>query len=315
MTGKPNLKAAIILLVIVFVIIISRWRPPAAFPAETIYTVSKGTGLNQLASNLTARQIIKSPLWFKVFSLLWGGPKGLRAGDYTLTERQNVITLAHRFSTGDFQLVPVSLTIPEGLNVFEMGKLIAKKFPNITAADFEREAGPAEGYLFPDTYLFLPNVSVTEMIKTLKVNFEEKIKLIDKEITTFGKPLADIVKMASLVEAEARTPDTRRIVAGILWQRLNRNMPLQVDSSFKYINGKTTATLTLADLQIDSPYNSYRYKGLPPTPICNPGLDSLRATLSPTKTDYLYFLSDREGVMHYAQTYAGHLQNKQLYLK
>jgi UPF0755 protein len=92
-------------------------------------------------------------------------------------------------------------------------------------------------------------------------------------------------------------------------------MPLQVDASFKYINGKTTKDLTLTDLKIDSLYNSYLYKGLPPTPICNPGLDSIRATITPTKTDYIYFLTDESGKMHYAKTYAEHLQNKELYLK
>jgi len=91
-------------------------------------------------------------------------------------------------------------------------------------------------------------------------------------------------------------------------------MPLQVDASFKYINGKGTKDLTLADLKIDSPYNSYLYKGLPPTPISNPGLDSIVATLTPIKTDYLYFLTDKEGNMHYAKTFSEHVFNKQKYL-
>ena len=121
--------------------------------------------------------------------------------------------------------------------------------------------------------------------------------------------------MASIIEKEARTMETRQIIAGILWKRLELGMPLQVDVSFKYINGKTTKNLTLADLKIDSPYNSYLYKGLPPTPISNPGLDAIKAAISPTKTDYLYFLSDRKGLMHYAKTYQQHLQNKELYLR
>jgi UPF0755 protein len=109
--------------------------------------------------------------------------------------------------------------------------------------------------------------------------------------------------------------ESRQIVAGILWKRLSLEMPLQVDASFKYINGKNTSNLTLEDLKIDSAYNSYLYKGLPPTPICNPGLSSITATLTPIKTNYLYFLTDRRGEMHYAKTYSEHLQNKELYLK
>jgi UPF0755 protein len=120
--------------------------------------------------------------------------------------------------------------------------------------------------------------------------------------------------MASIIEKEARTMEARQIIAGILWKRISIGMPLQVDVSFKYINGKVTEDLTLADLKIDSPYNSYLYKGLPPTPIANPGLDSIKATIKPIKTDYLYFLSDKNGGMHYAKDYAEHLHNKELYL-
>ena len=163
--------------------------------------------------------------------------------------------------------------------------------------------------------MFLPNISVVDIIPVLKSNFDKRIATIKNEITNYKKPLADIIKLASIVEEEARTTESRKVVAGILWKRLALNMPLQVDSSFKYINGKGTAELTLADLKIDSPYNSYLYKGLPPTPIANPGLDSILATVTPTKTDYLYFLTDKEGDMHYARTYAEHLQNKELYLK
>ena len=108
--------------------------------------------------------------------------------------------------------------------------------------------------------------------------------------------------------------ESRQIVSGILWKRLSLGMALQVDASFKYINGKGTKDLSLADLKIDSPYNSYLYKGLPPTPICNPGLGSIQAALTPTQTAYLFFLTDKTGNMHYAKTYAEHLLNKQKYL-
>jgi UPF0755 protein len=131
----------------------------------------------------------------------------------------------------------------------------------------------------------------------------------------FGKPEGDIIKMASIVEEEGRTMETREIIAGILWKRISIKMPLQVDSSFKYINGKTTATLTTEDLKIDSPYNSYTNRGLPPTPISNPGLAAIRATINPIKTPYLYFLSDKNGNMHYAITFEEHVENKLKYLK
>ena len=181
-------------------------------------------------------------------------------------------------------------------------------------ADFIAKAKSLEGYLFPDTYIFQTNTGVYTVIEAMQANYNRKIATVEDKIKASGKTESDIIKMASIVEEEGRTTETRQIVAGILWKRLALSMPLQVDSSFKYINGKTTATLTTADLKIDSPYNTYLYKGLPPTPICNPGLDSIIAVLSPIKTDYLYFLTDKDGVMHYAKTFDEHVANKQKYL-
>ena len=117
------------------------------------------------------------------------------------------------------------------------------------------------------------------------------------------------------MEEEGRTTDVRRTIAGILWKRLDMGMPLQVDAAFLYINGKTTFQLATSDLTVASPYNTYLNKGLPPTPITNPGLDAISATVTPIKTPYLYYLTDKNGVMHYAATYDGHLANKEKYLK
>jgi UPF0755 protein len=120
--------------------------------------------------------------------------------------------------------------------------------------------------------------------------------------------------MASLVEEEARTLETRRTIAGILWKRLKLGMPLQVDAVFPYIIGKNTYELSIGDLALDSPYNTYKYAGLPPAPITNPGLDAMLAAVTPTDSPYLYYLSDRNGKMHYARTHDGHLANKAAYL-
>jgi UPF0755 protein len=315
MKRRFTISVLFLAIFIFFVLSASVLFAPRDFPTSTVFTVNKGTGLSALSADLAKNNIIKSPFWFKVFSVLTGGTKGIKSGDYALKDKEGVMSIAYRISKGDFRLVPIKLTIPEGLNIFEIGKLVAKNFSKISEKDFIEQSKKDEGYLFPDTYLFLPNISVVDIIPVLKSNFDKRIATIKNEITNYKKPLADIIKLASIVEEEARTTESRKVVAGILWKRLALNMPLQVDSSFKYINGKGTAELTLADLKIDSPYNSYLYKGLPPTPIANPGLDSILATVTPTKTDYLYFLTDKEGDMHYARTYAEHLQNKELYLK
>ena len=121
--------------------------------------------------------------------------------------------------------------------------------------------------------------------------------------------------MASIIEREAITPEARRIVSGILWKRIKMGMPLQVDATFAYVNGKNTYELTAEDLHIDSKYNTYEYKGLPPGPICNPGLDSIIATIEPTATPYLYYLSEKNGTMHYAKTFEEHKMNKVKYMR
>jgi len=315
MNWKPIIYSAIFLVVIIFSIFFIRLSAPADFPTGSLYTIEKGTRLNNLASDLLNKKIIKSPFLFKSFSVLFGGTKGIIAGDYVLNNKESSFGLASRMVNGDYRLSLTKITIPEGFSVKEIGSLLSNKFSNIKQDSFEKLASTDEGYLFPDTYLFLPNTSAETVIEKMKETFTIKIQTLDSDIKKFNKPLSDIIKMASIVEEEGRTTETRQIISGILWRRLSLGMPLQVDASFKYINGKTTKDLTLTDLKIDSLYNSYLYKGLPPTPICNPGLDSIRATITPTKTDYIYFLTDESEKMHYAKTYAEHLQNKELYLK
>lgn len=121
--------------------------------------------------------------------------------------------------------------------------------------------------------------------------------------------------MASIVEEEGKSAKDRAIISGILWKRLSKGMPLQVDAPFRYSVGKDSYTLTSEDLKVDGPYNTYTRKGLPPTPITNPGLEAILAAVRPVTTPYYFFLSEKDGTTHYAVNYDSHLQNKQIYLK
>jgi UPF0755 protein len=290
-------------------------HPPKDYPVNTIFTIESGKGISILAKELKDVKMIRSTFLFKTFSVLSGGPRGLKSGDYNLVTPQSVFTLAHRFSVGDYDLQAVSVTFPEGLNVFEMAKIIHEEIPNISEEEFIQVAVSNEGYLFPDTYLFFPNVSAENVVVEMKRNFDLKISTLDIENMSKKMELSDVIKLASIIELEGRTSQSRQMIAGILLNRLDQGMPLQVDVSFKYINGKNTFNLTLADLKIDSPYNSYMYRGLPPTPIANPGLDSISAVLNSTPTRNLYFLTGLDGEMYYAETYDKHLQNRRLYLE
>jgi len=160
-----------------------------------------------------------------------------------------------------------------------------------------------EGYLFPDTYLFLPFAETEQIIGTMTDNFKKKAGDVGK----------DIVIMASLIEKEVPDIGDRKIVSGILWKRLKLGMALQVDAVFPYITGKQKVLSD--DLKIDSPYNTYLHKGLPPGPISNPGLDAVEAAKNPQETSYLYYLSGKDGKTHFAKTFAEHLKNKEKYLR
>ncbi len=147
----------------------------------------------------------------------------------------------------------------------------------------------------------------------MRANFDKKISTLTLDTKPGGRTLKDIIIMASIVEEEARGLEDKKIVAGILWKRLDDNMLLQVDAPFYYLTAKK-GSFTLDDLKIDSPYNTYLYKGLTKGPISNPGLESIMAAINPVKTKYYFYLTGKDGKMRYASTYDGHIQNKNIYL-
>ena len=306
---------AFIILVLIYVELISA---PSGLLPETIVSVPKGQGLSGAAQSLVENKVVRSPFAFKSLVVLFSGSShGLRAGDYYFKEPENVLVVAWRLTHSMYELENVKVTIPEGLSLTEMADIFAKepKFTKFDKQEFLKLASPFEGYLFPDTYLFLPNITAEAVIDAMKDNFERKVGSLQADMTVFGRPLTDVIKMASIVEVEARTTETRQIIAGILWKRLDQGMPLQVDAAFAFVNGKKDSKyISLADLAIDSPYNTYIHKGLPPTPISNPGLDSIKATLHPIPTKYYFYLSDKDGNMHYAVTLEEHEANKAKYL-
>lgn len=294
------------------------WSAPKEYPVGSLFNLEYGQTLSTVSKELETKNIIQSEFWFKSFVYVFSlGDVKVLAGDYNLTKQQSVVTIAWRISHGKFDIVPIKVTIPEGLNSFEIVDILSKTLPSFHKSEFSQiiKSKNLEGYLFPDTYFLLPNMTTEQIVKTMNDNFNEKIKSLEGEIKSFGKSLSDVIKMASIIEEEARTDESRKIVAGILWKRITLGMALQVDSSFKYINGKTTATLSTEDLKIDSPYNSYTHRGLPPTPISNPGLRAISDTINPIKTPYLYFLTGNDGNMYYAQTFEQHVANKFKYLR
>jgi UPF0755 protein len=304
------LAAFVVITVAVAISIIMNLLPPSDFPKDSILTIAEGMSVSQIANHLQKEHYISSPIMFRILAERSG--KSVLAGEYFFDKPESVFTIFSRLSVGDQGLDLVRVTIPEGFNKSEIAKLLKEKIDNFDEKYFL--ANSKEGYLFPDTYFFSKEEKTKDVLKAISENFDKKMASIQKELDAFGRPLSEVLNMASIIEEEARTTETRRIISGILWKRLEIGMALQVDVTFQYVNGKDTYELTSSDLTIDSPYNTYKYAGLPPTPISNPGLDSIKAAITPTKTNYLYFLSSKQGTMYYAADFEGHKLNRIKYL-
>jgi UPF0755 protein len=314
---NANKRSAMVigfLLLAVALIYLFVLRAPDDFPIGDIVTIEPGSSLSAVTKQLGDEHIVRFPLLLRALVTLEHGDASVVAGDYQFSNASDVFTIAHLITTGTFGLVPVKIRIPEGSSTIEMAAIFSKLLPRFHSAEFLKESAPLEGYLFPDTYFFLPNADEKVVIRTMLSNFEIQIAKVQPQIDAYGKPLSDVITMASLLEKEARIPTDRQKIAGLLWRRISIGMPLQVDAAFLYILGRTTFDLSMKDLQTDSPYNTYRYKGLPPGPIDSPGLESIQAAVTPIDTGALFYLADNNGVTHFSKTYAQHLQNKALYL-
>ncbi len=288
---------------------------PAGFPNGATISIPKGQTLSEAARRLSDEGLIRSQILFKVYATLLDKANGIKTGDYLFTKAESALRIASRLVKGESGFPLTKVTIPEGSDSSDIAVIIAKNIPDFPKAEFLKLARSKEGYLFPETYFWPANVTPHRVIAEMEAQFDLKIATIKSESDKYGRSIEDVIKMASIVEKEATSSEDRRIVAGILWKRLDVGMALQVDPPFEYFLNKSSDKLTLDDLKTESPYNLYIHTGLPPTPIDNPGLAAILDTIAPTKTAYWYYLSGKDGVMYYAKTLEGHVANKNRYLR
>lgn len=271
-----------------------------------IFVVKKGESLSTVALRLEKENLIHNSLAFKIWVISRGLTKKIQPGSFKLTPaldvNQIVMILIHGPSD-------VWITIPEGWRKEEIANRLTANLSDFDGQEFLKLVNSLEGKLFPDTYLIPQDTSASAVVEILNKNFVKK---------TAGLNLkADDLILASIVEREVKTDNDRSIVAGILKKRLQKGWPLQADATIQYAIGKEGdwwPKLSKKDLDINSPFNTYRNKGLPPAPICNPGLDSIKAVLNPIQTSYWFYISNNQGQIHYAQTNEEHLQNIANYL-
>jgi len=285
---------------------------------KKIFVIKKGEPLSLIARHLEEENLIRNRLVFYIIVKQLKIEKKIQAGDFRLSPAMDALSIAKRLTKGTLD---VWVTVIEGLRKEEIAHLVASKL-NFPESLFIKES--SEGYLFPDTYLFPRSATVGAVIKIFRQNFDKKYSR-RLQIKARRKNLTDneVITIASLVEREAKSPADKNRVASIILKRYRQNWPLQIDATIQYALGyqprlKTwwKPSLTQQDLEITSPYNSYRYPGLPPTPICNPGLDSIKAVINANEeTPYWYYLSDRKGKTHFSKTLKEHNQNVKKYLR
>lgn len=300
--------------VVVSFVYFNFFAPPADFPLHATVRIEEGMTLTDIAHLLEEAQIIRSRTAFASLLTITGRDDQVVAGQYKFERPYSLFTVIQRLARGTFGFHMVRLVFPEGATAREIALIADRRLPLFDRERFLAAVADKEGYLFPDTYFFTPVATDEDVLMELERNFKKQVGPFEVQALLRGHTLHEILTMASLIEEEAKETEERRLIAGILWNRIEADMPLQVDAVFPYIVGRNTFQVTKADLNHESLYNTYRYKGLPPGPISNPGLSSIEAALYPTKSNNLFYLHGRDGTMHYASTFEEHVANRRKFL-
>lgn len=320
-TNKISAGFFVVALITVGIFLI--YSPIGNYASEKEIIVNSGDGARDIAKVLKNKELIRSEFLFLIYTKISGEDKNLKAGRYLFFQPLNIPGTVHIIAGGQSESEDVEVTIPEGFNVFEIGKKLEElKIAN--SQEFIKNALKLEGYLFPDTYRFKKNPSVLEIIEKMNKNFQNKAKGLGLA-TLSGLPSADEVIMASILEKEVKSEEDMKLVSGILWKRIESKMLLQVDASVAYGVCKNkglffcdVSNVNLVDnIKLDALYNTYIRKGLPPGPISNPGLKAITAAMNPVSGDYWFYLSARseDGRTIFSKTSTEHEKNRTKYLK
>lgn len=290
-------------------------QPPRDFPTGTSIEIVSGQSGSAIVDDLYENGFLRSRTIFYLLLTLHYDSNAIKAGVYTFDEPLAAQEIAAQITAQASPEAVVRLTIPEGMPVARIAEIASTTLPSFETEMFLRNATPLEGYLFPDTYHVPPDFTAAELIELMQETYTEKFAALAAEMEQHPLTKAEIVTLASIIEREANDDESMKMVAGILQNRLELGMPLQADASIEYVLDKPLSELVPEDLTIDSPYNTYLNLGLPPTPIGNPGLQSVQAVLNPVESNYLFYITGNDGQFYYAETLAEHNRNIALYLR
>jgi UPF0755 protein len=323
-----RVRALLFALVGISVVLLAVWQwitaPPSGSHQAIAVDIPHGTRSPDIGSLLEAKGVIRSAYAFVLQTRLDGAGNELKAGRYTLSgdmPLQQVIDSLKRGPAQDDEGIHV--TIPEGYTLKQIAALMDERgvtdggelyrlATDATAiadlqADFALPKTTLEGYLFPDTYTFKSRTSPAKVLESLLANFGTRFaRPYSQEIGASGRSLHDVVTIASLIEREARVPEDRARIAGVIDNRLKRHMRLEIDATVLYALGFHKSRVLYKDLNVKSPYNTYRHAGLPPGPIANPGLPCLLAALHPEQHDFVYYVARPNGAHIFSRTASEH---------
>lgn len=272
-----------------------------------MFVIEKGSGLKEIANKLETAGLIKNRIIFFLYARLGKFEEKIQAGDFRLSPSMNIEEIAQNLTHGTLD---VWITVPEGKRALEIAETLKKEIPAYDSSWTEILA-LNEGYLFPDTYLIPKDADIQMIVNQMRDNFDRKYSEINVGNSKLTKP--QIVILASLIEREAITNAEKPIIAGILINRLNAGMALQVDATIQYAKGRWEPVALEEYKSVKSDYNTYLFTGLPPGPISNPGLEALRGAANPADTNFLYYLHDKNRQIRYAKTLSEHNANIENY--
>jgi len=318
-------KFLIFIFVLVFVVAFSAFifvklnlSPVNTDTKNKIFVVKEGEGIQLISQNLENSGFIKNKYAFLIYTIITRQNKKLQSGTFRLSASLSVPEIIKKLSSGGVS--DYWLKIIDGTRIEEIVQLFPTGL-SFNYQDFLTKYKSKEGYFFPDSYLIPSYFNLDQTAEVISLNFNKKLTQA-KEKSTSNLIDEDNIIMASLLEREGKTLESKQMIAGIIINRLNLGMPLQIDATVQYARDSQIKniisywqTLVKTDLQIDSPFNTYKNQGLPPRPICNPGYNSLFAAFHPTESDNLFYITGTDGIMYYAKTLDEHNSNIAKYLK
>jgi UPF0755 protein len=292
-------------------------QAPSKDGQEKTFVIKEGESVPSFVERLKEEGIIKNALAFRIHLKFSGLDRKIQAGSFKLTTNKPASEIALALTTGRLDKW---VTFIEGLRKEQVAEILAKNF-NIDKEKFLAAAD--EGYLFPDKYLIPVKASEEQILSIFKTNFGKKYtKEMEDKAAAAGLSTEQVITVASIVERESKGKgeNERAVIAGILLKRWRQGRRLEADATVQYALGYSEEEKVwwrknfTEDLNVDSPYNTRRVKGLPPGPICSPGLAAIQAVINPLETDYYFYVHDKDGNPYYAKTFAEHQANIRKYL-